>query len=97
MYDLNSKILKIIPIIFLIVIISKVVYTYNDVKKREYTFAKQEAKVLHDYVAANRAYHRNLFINNTLALDSNTLKVLPSFSSSIISKEFSEKNSLNIT
>lgn len=97
MYDLNSKILKIIPLIFLVVIISKVVYTYNDVKKREYTFAKQEAKLLHDYVAANRAYHRKLFTDNTLQLDSNTLKVLPSFSSSIISKEFSEKNSLNIT
>jgi diguanylate cyclase (GGDEF)-like protein len=96
MYDLNSKILKIIPLIFLVVIISKVIYTYNDVKKREYEFAKQEANVLHDYVAANRSYHRKLFMDGNLKLDSNTIQVLPAFSSNLISKEFSKINSLNI-
>jgi diguanylate cyclase (GGDEF)-like protein len=96
MYDLNSKILKIIPLIFLVVIISKVLYTYNDVKKREYEFAKQEADVLHDYVAANRAYHRKLFMEDRIRLDSETIQVLPAFSSNLISEEFSKKNSLNI-
>lgn len=96
MYDLNSKILKIIPLIFLVVIISKVIYTYNDVKKREYEFAKQEANVLHDYVAANRAYHRKLFMDGSIKLDSNTIQVLPAFSSNLISEEFSKINSLNI-
>jgi len=96
MYDLNSKILKIIPLIFLVVIISKVIYTYNDVKKREYEFAKQEANVLYDYVAANRAYHRRLFMEGRIKLDSDTIQVLPAFSSNLISEEFSKKNSLNI-
>ncbi|MCK4874894.1 MAG: EAL domain-containing protein [Sulfurimonas sp.] len=93
----NNKILKIIPIIFLIVLISKLMYTYNDSNKRESEFAKQEARILYDYVSANRGYHRALFTNGSLTLNSNTIQILPSFSSNKISKEFSEKNSLNIT
>ena len=97
MYRLfNSKILKTIPVIFLIIIISKIIFTYYDIKSREFEFAKQEAKILYDYASTNRSYHRQLFIDKTLQLDAKTLQVLPAFSSHIISKNFSEKNSLNI-
>lgn len=94
---LNDKILKIIPLIFLIVIIFKIIYTYHDTKKREYEFAKQESQLLYEYVSANRGYHRNLFNEKVLELDSNTLQVLPAFSSNIISSEFSKNNPLDIT
>lgn len=94
---LNDKILKIIPLIFLLVIIAKIVYTYNDTKTREYEYAKQEAKLLYEYAAANRNYHRQLFINNVLPLNSNTLQVLPAFSSRTISEDFSNRNQLDIT
>ncbi len=94
---LNDKILKAIPLVFLVVIILKVIYTYNDAKTREYEFAKQEAQTLYSYVAANRAYHNELFSKNILTLDTGTIQVLPAFSSNMISKDFSLRNALNIT
>ncbi|MCF6310752.1 MAG: EAL domain-containing protein [Sulfurimonas sp.] len=93
----NNKILKIIPLIFLVVVSSKIIYTYNDLKTKEYEFAKKEAEVLNSYVMSNRNYYRKLFVNGDIILDANTLQALPAYSSHIISDVFSRTNPLNIT
>jgi diguanylate cyclase (GGDEF)-like protein len=93
---LNNKVLKTIPVIFLIVIILRISYSYNDTKNKQYEFAKQEARVLYEYITTDRAYHRKLFADNTLSLDASTLKILPAFSSHTISQNFSVNNTLNI-
>lgn len=94
---LNNKILITIPIIFLLVIAFKIVYTYNDTKNKEYDFAKKEATVLNNYTLSNRAYYKQLFIDGTLELNEKTLHALPAYSSKIISDSFSKSNPFNIT
>lgn len=97
MYNLNSKVLKLIPIIFLLIAIIKVTYTYFETKKREADFAKKEAEVLNSYAIENRTYYQKLFLDGTLNLSEKTLSALPAFSSHIISDNFSKNNPLNIT
>ncbi|MCK9472933.1 EAL domain-containing protein [Sulfurimonas sp.] len=94
---LNNKVLKTIPIIFLIIILLKVTYSYFEIKEREYNFAKKEAEVLNSYATENRAYYQNLFLDGTLALNEKTLPALPPLSSHTISENFSKNNPLNIT
>ncbi|MFA6193188.1 MAG: EAL domain-containing protein [Sulfurimonas sp.] len=93
----NNRILYIIPIVFIIVILLKVVYAYNDTKERRYEFAKKEAEVLNSYAMTHREYYQNFFINKIIPLNKETLSALPAFSSSIISETFSQQNPLNIT
>lgn len=97
MYNLNSKILKLIPIIFLLVGTIKITYTYFETKNRESDFAKKEAEVLNSYTIENRIYYQKLFLDGTLNLSEKTLSALPAFSSHIISDNFSKNNPLNIT
>lgn len=97
MYNLNSKILRLIPLVFLVIIILKVIYTYFETKNREYDFAKKEAEVLNSYAIENRMYYQKLFLNETIKLSQKTLPALPAFSSHIISDNFSRNNPLNIT
>lgn len=97
MYNLNSKVLRLIPIIFLLVAIIKVTYTYFETKKREADFAKKEAEVLNSYTIENRTYYQKLFLDGTLNLSEKTLSALPAFSSHIISDNFSKNNPLNVT
>ncbi|MCW8894695.1 MAG: EAL domain-containing protein [Sulfurimonas sp.] len=94
---LNDKILKAIPVIFFVLIILKILYTYYDIKDKEYEFAKKEAEVLNSYAVSNRHYYQNLFLNGTLKLDERTLQALPAYSSNIISDIFSKNNPFNIT
>ncbi len=94
---LDKKFLQIIPFIFLALIIVKIIYTYIDIKEKQFEFAKKEAEVLTSYVTIDRLYHQNLFLNNYLKLDKDTLKILPAYSSKIISDNFSKNNKLNIT
>ena len=96
-YFFNNKILKTIPIIFLFLIAFKILYTYNDIKDKEFEFAKKEAEVLTSYVISSRSYYQKLFLSGTLVLDEKTLKALPAYSSKIISDKFSKNNRLNIT
>ncbi len=93
----NSRVLLIIPIIFLIVVVLRICYTYNDTIEREYAFAKKEAEVLNSYAITHRAYYQNLFIRKSISLNEKTLPALPAFSSREISKTFSKENPLNIT
>ncbi|MFK5938317.1 MAG: EAL domain-containing protein [Sulfurimonas sp.] len=94
---LNKKVLNLIPIVFLIIILLKIIYSYNHLKEDKYNFAKKEAEVLNDYALIHRNYYQHLFVNKTIPLNSKTLKVLPAYSNSIISKHFSKVNSLHIT
>ena len=93
----NKKILYIIPILFLIIVLLRIYYSYNEIKKQEYLFAQQESKVLSTYAMTHRTYYQSFFINKIIPLSEKTLPALPAFSSHPISKTFSKNNSLNIT
>jgi len=98
MYHLfNKKNLQLIPMVFLIVIIFRISYTYTDTKEREYQFAKNEAEVLSSFALSHRNYYQKLFINKTLHINKSTLPALPAYSSKPISQSFSKENSFNIT
>jgi len=86
-YFFNNKILKTIPLIFLLLISIKIIYTYNDIKDKEFEFAKKEAEALTSYVISNRTYYQKLFLDGTIKLNETTLKALPAYSSKIISDE----------
>lgn len=92
----SSRVL-LIPIVFLIVIIFRIVYAYDDVQERKYNFAKKEAEVLNSFAMSHRNYYQSFFVNKTIKLSAETLPALPAFSSSLISNNFSRNNSLNIT
>jgi len=94
---INKKILRITPFIFLFFITIKIIYTYYNIKAKEFEFAKKESEVLTSYVVSSRNYHQKLFLDNTLQLNEKTLKALPAYSSKIISDVFSKDNKLNIT
>lgn len=93
----NRKILRLFPIIFLVIILIRILYDYNNLLSNESGFAKKEAEVLNSYAMAHREYYQKLFIDKTIPLDENTLKGLPAYSSLDISKKSSKDNSLNIT
>lgn len=92
----NKRVLYIIPLIFLVVIIFRITYSYQDAKREEYNFAKKEAESLNSLAMAHRNYYQKLFINKTIKLSAKTLPALPAFSSSPISEAFSQNNPLNI-
>jgi diguanylate cyclase (GGDEF)-like protein len=96
-YFTDSKIIKLVPYLFLFFVSLKILFTYQDIKKNEYDFVNEEAKVLANYVVSNRTYYQNLFLNGNLEINANTLKALPAFSSHFISKHFSKNNTRNIT
>ena len=93
----NKRVLNLIPLVFFIIMSIKIGYTYSHLLEGERNFAKKEAEVLNVYSMAHRDYYQKLFIDKTIHLDETTLKALPAYSNSIISKIFSNKNSLNIT
>ena len=94
---LNKRVLNLIPLIFLVIILLKIGYSYSNLHENERNFAKKEAEVLNAYSMAHRTYYQKLFIDKTIPLNKATLKALPAYSNSIISKKFSYKNPLNIT
>ena len=92
----NSNILYLIPLFFALILSYRIIHNYKDIQKREYNFAKAEAEVLNTHLLENRSYYQKLFLTHTLQLNKETLKALPAYSSSIISKEFSEKNRFKV-
>ncbi len=92
----NNNLLYLVPLFFIVIIIFRIVYSYNDTKNKEYEFAQKEAEVLNSYVMTHRSYYQKLFINKTIPLNSDTLHALPAFSAAPISKEFSKINTLGI-
>jgi len=93
---INSKILYLIPLFFFLVLSYRIIYNYTDIKKKEYNFAKAEAEVLNNHLIENRNYYQKLFINHTIDLNEKTLLALPAYSSSIISKNFSQENHFGV-
>jgi len=94
---LNRKILYIIPLIFLLVLIFRIFYSYNDTQKQMHEFAQKEAQVLKSHALAHRYYYQNLYFDKTIKLNENTLKGLPAYSSFYINKTFSQDNPFNIS
>lgn len=92
----RSRILYIIPIIFLIVIIFRITLNYNTTKEEAYNFAKKEAEVLNSHAIAHRNYYQKLFISKVLLLEEKTLPALPAYASRPISEIFSKDNPLDI-
>jgi len=58
--------------------------------------ALEHSKVLADYAMINRMYYQHLYQKGIIPLNKNTLKGLPAYSSSIISKKFSDINNEHI-
>ena len=94
---LNRKILYIIPIIFLLVLLFRVYYSYNDTQKQMQEFAQKEAQVLKAHALAHRYYYQDLYFNKTIPLNEETLKGLPAYSSHFINETFSKDNPFNIS
>ncbi len=92
----RSKILYIIPIMFLVVIIFRITYNYQSTTQESYNFAKKEAEVLNSHAMAHRNYYQELFISKILLLSEDTLYGLPAYASRPISETFSKDNPLNI-
>ncbi len=92
----RSKILYIIPVVFLVVIIFRITHNYQATKEEAYNFAKKEAEVLSSHAMAYRNYYQKLFISKVLLLNEKTLPALPAYSSRPISETFSKDNPLNI-
>lgn len=97
MYSLNSKFLKAIPLLFLLIGTIKITYIYFETKEREENFAKKEAEVLNNYIIQNKNYYQNLFTNGTIEVNQKTLTALQAYSSYHISKEFTQNNPLKIS
>ena len=93
----NKKILYIVPILFLVIVLLRIYYSYSEITNQEYKFAEQESKVLSSYAMSHRDYYQAFFINKTIPLSEKTLPALPAFSSLPISDIFSKNNPLNIT
>ncbi|WP_457748686.1 EAL domain-containing protein [Sulfurimonas sp.] len=92
----NSKSLYIIPVVFLIVLLFRILYSYHETQVQVYNFVKKEAQVLNAHAMAHRNYYQKLFLNKTIQLNEKTLPALPAYSSYAISKTFSNNNILNI-
>ncbi|MFA6760939.1 MAG: EAL domain-containing protein [Sulfuricurvum sp.] len=97
MYNINKNILRLIPVLFALIFIAKITYSFLETKDRQYSFAQKEAEVLNSYIVENRNYYRTLFVEGLLSLDEKTLSALPAFSARPISEMFSSKNPLNIS
>jgi len=93
----RSRILYIIPIVFLVVILFRITLNYQSTKEEAYNFAKKEAEVLNSHSMSHRNYYQKLFISKVLQLNEKTLLALPAYASRPISENFSQDNPLNIT
>ena len=92
----KKNILYTVLAVFVIIAVVRAVLAYNDVLSRAYDFAKNEATVLGDFMMIHRDYYQSLYINKTIPLDEKTLKGLPAYSSSTISRQFTKKNIFKI-
>ncbi len=92
----NKNILFLVAIFFILIVLARIVYSYNKVEAYKLQYAKKEAQSLKDYSMAHRKYYQNLYLDNIIPLDEETLQGLPAYSSRPISKTFSEENNFDI-
>ena len=81
--------------IFTIVIL-QVYHTYKQFKEEQSRFALSESKILSSFMLIHRKHYQNLFFDDTIPLNRDTLRALPAFSAYDISKKFSDLNNYNI-
>ncbi|HFB53375.1 MAG TPA: EAL domain-containing protein [Sulfurimonas autotrophica] len=93
----NRKVLFFIPIIFLLVLLFRIFYSYTDTVKQMNEFAYKEAQVLKSYAIVHRNYYQKLYFDKTIPLNIDTLKGLPAYSSYYINQKFSKSNPFNIS
>ena len=94
---LNRKVLFFIPIIFLLVLLFRIFYSYTDTVKQMNEFAYKEAQVLQSYALAHRNYYQDLYFDKKIPLNAETLKGLPAYSSYHINQEFSNANPFHVS
>lgn len=94
---LSKRIVIIIPLLFMLIVLLRITYSYQESSRQQLEFAKKEAEVLNSYAMSHREYYQNVFRDSKIALDDNTLPLLPAFSSKPTSEIFSHNNPLNIT
>lgn len=85
-----------LPLFFVIIAIFRISYAYNDIEKREEDFVTKQGNALKSLTMANRDYYQDLFIEEHIPFNEETLAILPAYSAASISKLFSEHNSLKI-
>ena len=88
----SKNILYLTIIIFLAVILIEIITTLWQNRQEQTKITLEYSRVLSDYAMTNRIYYQNLYLKGIIPLTKNTLKGLPAFSSSIISKKFSDIN-----
>jgi len=93
----NRNVLYFISVFFIFITIVRIYYSYNSVKEYEFSYAQKEAEALKSYAMAHRNYYQELYINNVIPLNEETVYGLPAFASRTISEIFSNDNSFNIT
>ncbi|WP_457745468.1 EAL domain-containing protein [Sulfurimonas sp.] len=66
---IKSKRLYIIPILFFLIVIAKISYSYYDIKKMSQNFAQDEMQVFNKHLITNKIYYQNLFTNTPQSQD----------------------------
>ena len=92
----NKNILYFVAIFFVLIVLARIVYSYNKVEAYQLQYAKKEAQSLKDYSMVHRKYYQNLYIDEIIPLNEKSLQGLPAYSSREISSIFSEQNNFDI-
>jgi len=91
----ETRLLKIIPVIFLVVLFFKIIYTYQNISKEEQNLAENNSKIISKLIGEYTNYYQNHF-DNMVKIDQYNFSLFPAFSNSVIFKKFSESNNLDI-
>lgn len=92
----SKNILYLIIVVFIVAMIVQIYTTIWQNKADQNKIALEHSRLLSDYAMTNRMYYQKLYLKNIIPLTKETLKGLPAYSSSIISKKFSDINNWHI-
>lgn len=93
---ISKKLIVVVPIIFFIIAFIRIYINYNENVKNVKQFVLEQSKLIDSIYITHRNYYQNLYINNNIKLDEDTLLGLPSYSAAHIGKTFSDNNKLKI-
>ena len=94
---ISTKKLVIIPILFVVIFILKVSFSYFDSENKMYDFIQKQSQTLNQFMVVHRNYYQNLYLTKTIPLNEKTLLGLPAYSAFDISKQFSDQNYFDIS
>lgn len=94
---ISKKLIIIIPIVFFIIVSVRVSLNYFENKKMVEEFIFEQSKLIDSLSMTHREYYQNLYLEKKISLNEKTLAGLPAFSSTQISKIFSEQNKFQLT